>query len=135
MSVTERDLHPIMVLQDRYGGCYSGGRWLAIREADRLENGAYRVVRCLEGGPSDEDIEAREFWTNPPSWIAAGQTPDEAVAALIARSSERDGQVLADLDRKIAEGTDDLDAGRVHTADEVRAYLKARFSRDLDAAE
>jgi hypothetical protein len=76
------DHYPIAIIQDRYGGSYSGGAWLAISRSDQLENGAYRVVRCLEGGPHDGDVEAREFWANPPSWIAAGATPDEAIKKL-----------------------------------------------------
>jgi hypothetical protein len=76
------DHYPIVIIQDRYGGCYSGGAWLAISRADQLENGAYRIVRCLEGGPHDGDVEAREFWENPPPWIAAGATPEEAIKKL-----------------------------------------------------
>jgi hypothetical protein len=74
--------YPFAVIQDRYGGSYSGGQWLAISCADHMENGAYRIVRCLEGGPQGGDVEAREFWTNPPSWIAVGATPDEAIRKL-----------------------------------------------------
>ena len=126
---------PIALVQDRYGGGYSGGAWLAISAADRLENGAYRIVRCLEAGPSDSDIEARAFWADPPSWIAAGASPDEAIQALRARKSGDDERYLAELDRKIAEGTADLDAGRVHTLEEVRLSLHERFGRGADAAE
>lgn len=131
-----RDEWPIAVVQDRYGGCYSGGAWLAISVADRLENGAYRVVRCLEGGPSDGDVEAREFWTDPPSWIAAGTTPDEAVKALLKKTRmQQDREALAELDRKIAEGTADLDAGRTRSIDEVRAAMRTRFGQEVTAAE
>ncbi|MCS6758847.1 MAG: hypothetical protein MO852_07295 [Candidatus Devosia euplotis] len=70
-----------MIMQDRYGGIYSGGEWLAVQQAKRLENGAYRVVRALEGA-YDDDVEAREFWKNPPTWIAVGNTLDQALAAL-----------------------------------------------------
>lgn len=73
---------PIAIIEDRYGGTYSGGEWLAIAEADAVENGAYRVVRVLEGGPHSGDTEAMLFWTNPPKWIAVGNTPNEARAAL-----------------------------------------------------
>ncbi|HVV94604.1 MAG TPA: hypothetical protein VHD15_14420 [Hyphomicrobiales bacterium] len=81
------DHYPIAIIEDRYGGCYSGGRWLAIAGADYLENGAYRIVRCLEQGPHGDDSEAQDYWADPPSWIAVGETPDEAVAKLRARLS------------------------------------------------
>jgi hypothetical protein len=80
-----RSHYPIAVIEDRYGGAYSGGRWLAISCADHLENGAYRIVRCLEDGPHGQDIEAREFWESPPSWIAVGATPNEAIQNLEAK--------------------------------------------------
>ncbi len=76
-------LFPIVVIEDRYNGTYSRGRWIAIACADKLENGAYRVVRVMEGGPHGSDPEAREFWDDPPEWVAVGNTPDEAVANLL----------------------------------------------------
>jgi hypothetical protein len=74
--------YPVAIIEDRYGGCYSGGAWLAIAIADHLENGAYRVVGCLEDGPHGDDTDAQMFWAGPPSWIAVGNTPDEALANL-----------------------------------------------------
>lgn len=127
--------HPVMVLEDRYGGCYSGGAWLAISVADRIENGSFRAIHILDRGPSGDDVEARYFWSDPPSWIAVGATPDGAVAALRAKDEEADEAALLELDRKIEEGLADLEAGRSHTADEVRAYMRARFGRPADAAE
>jgi hypothetical protein len=50
----ELDHYPIAVIEDRYRGTYSRGMWLAISVADQMENGSYRVVRCLEGGPHGE---------------------------------------------------------------------------------
>jgi hypothetical protein len=79
------DTWPITIVQDRYSGVYSGGRWLAIAAADRLENGCYRIVRCLENGPFGDDVEARSFWENPPNWIAVGDSPDAALHALEVR--------------------------------------------------
>ena len=80
--VDDRTQFPVAVIQDRYGGVYSGGRWLAINAADKLDNGSYRIIRCLEGGPHGDDVEAQDFWSTPPSWIAAGSTPEEAIAKL-----------------------------------------------------
>jgi hypothetical protein len=77
--VTEQESFPITLIEDRYGGVYSGGKWLAIACADRLENGAYRIVRCLEEGPHGDDTDAVVFWADPPLWIASGETPDEAI--------------------------------------------------------
>jgi hypothetical protein len=76
------DHFPIAIVQDRYGGVYSGRPWLAISRADHLENGTYRIIRCLEGEPHGDDLDAQDFWTDPPAWIAAGETPDEAVEKL-----------------------------------------------------
>jgi hypothetical protein len=135
LIIQSRGTYPVMVLQDRYGGTYSGGRWIAISVADRLENGAYRAIRCLEAGPSDSDIEAQEFWTEPPSWVAVGDTPDAAVATLLRREADQNEEALRDLDRKLQEGLDDLDAGRSHSVEEVLAFLKSRQRRAADAAE
>jgi len=77
--------YPIIVMQDRYNGTYSGGRWLAIARARQLVDGVMtRAQFCLDGldGPSDSDVEAATFWRSPPNWIAVGWTPDEAVEAL-----------------------------------------------------
>jgi hypothetical protein len=79
------DHYPTAIVQDRYNGCYSGGAWLAIAAADRLENGAYRIIRYLEGGPHGDDSDAQDFWANPPPWIAAGRSPDEAEERLRAK--------------------------------------------------
>ena len=78
--------YPIVVLEDRYGGCYSGGQWLAIAEADApvADNGQSRVAWAMgDEGPSGCDLAARLFWQAPPCWISAGQTPDDAIAGLI----------------------------------------------------
>lgn len=74
--------YPVAVLQDRYNGSYSGRLWLAIAEADHMDNGCYRIVRCIEDGPSGDDISAQEFWHEPPGWIAVGSTAEEAICAL-----------------------------------------------------
>ena len=76
------DHFPIAVIEDRYGGIYSGEPWLAIGRADYPDNGGYRIIHCLQGGPHGDDVEAAEFWASPPGWIAAGATPDQAVQNL-----------------------------------------------------
>jgi predicted transcriptional regulator len=130
------DTYPIIVLQDRYGGTYSGGAWLAVSVADRLENGLYRVIRCLEGGPSGDDLEAQDFWGSPPEWIEAADTPDHAVARLRDKvTAQFEADASAELDAKIREGLDDLAAGRALSLEEVEAALKVRFTPAADAAE
>jgi hypothetical protein len=79
---------PIVILEDRYNGVYSKGRWIAISEGDRLENGAYRIIRCLEDGPHGDDTDAALFWGSPPSWLAVGDTPDEALNNLLAKHDQ-----------------------------------------------
>ena len=83
--------YPIAIIEDRYTGAYSGGRWLAIGWADVAHgHHATRVSAMLAEGPSGSDTEAMEFWDNPPNWIAAGSTPDVAEAVLRARMSGND---------------------------------------------
>ena len=80
--MSDLEMYPIAVVQDRYGGCYSKGEWLVISKTTHLENGAYRIIRCLDGDPHGEDFDAQLFWRDPPEWIAAGKTPEEAIANL-----------------------------------------------------
>jgi hypothetical protein len=79
-------LYPVVVVQDRYQGVYSGGQWLAIAVADTPECGMPRTSWALEFGPSAGDVEAAMFWVGAPDWIAPGRTPDSAIESLIAKS-------------------------------------------------
>ena len=77
--------YPVVVLQDRYSGVYSGGGSLAIACAtDLTEDATTRADFCLmsDDGPSGSDVEASMFWVDPPSGIAVGDTPDEAIEKL-----------------------------------------------------
>jgi hypothetical protein len=78
------EAYPIAIVQDRYTGVYSGGRWLAIACATDILNDRSRVDFCLDSdkGPSGSDVEAGTFWLDPPSWVAVGNTPEEALANL-----------------------------------------------------
>lgn len=81
--MADYSLYPIAVIEDRYGGTYSGGAWLAVANAD--EN----LPGILSGdGPHGGDGEAMVFWSAPPWWIAAGSDPNAAVAALKAARIE-----------------------------------------------
>lgn len=90
MSESERlKLWPVAIIEDRYNGAYSGGRWLAIAEADMPETGyTNRAAMVLEDGPHGDDTDAMLFWSDPPPWIAAGISPDAACAALRAKMLE-----------------------------------------------
>jgi hypothetical protein len=79
--------HPIAIVEDRYGGTYSGGEWIAIAQArDLLTGGA--VLRLLNSEPDEEpspwggDDDAMNFWDDPPKWVAVGDTPAAALKAL-----------------------------------------------------
>ena len=84
-SYTPVDLHPIMVVQDRYQGVYSGGGWWAVARADDLLDGMTRIQWLMENGPGGDDVTCAVLWNRRPPWVAAAQTPDEAVAALVAQ--------------------------------------------------
>ena len=62
-------LYPVCVFEDRYGGCYSGGPWVAFSES----RGSRRQLGEMEGG----DTVAMCFVL--PEWAAVGDTPNDAV--------------------------------------------------------
>lgn len=83
---------PIAIIEDRYGGTYSHGPWLAVACADTPIDGSRSESRAqfiLNEGPNGGDTDAMTFWFAPPDWIAVGHTPDEARAFLVARSGAR----------------------------------------------
>lgn len=83
-----RQTYPIMLVQDRYRGTYSGGDWIAIAEADKpcglVQDAA--TSRCgylvSHSGAIGDDVSAMAFWADPPDWIAVGATPEDAIANL-----------------------------------------------------
>lgn len=85
MSGTE--LYPVAIVQDRYGGVYSGGQWLAIAEADKVYSKLPRTQFVMTNGPSADDVMCLQFWSNKPDWIAVGNTPDEAYNSLVQRDN------------------------------------------------
>ncbi len=74
--------HPIMLLQDRYGGGYSGGQWIAIREANEMFETDSLAAWVVKNGPNGDDRDAAGFWSNPPDWIAVGASPEDAMTAV-----------------------------------------------------
>jgi hypothetical protein len=77
--------YPIAIIEDRYSGVYSGGNWIAVAQASELLGSSNsRVQFCLtsDDGPYGSDSEAAEFWSDPPDWIAVGETPELAIENL-----------------------------------------------------
>jgi hypothetical protein len=80
-------LYPLIVLWDRCSGTYSGGDWVAVANADEAYGlFSNRVTWLIEGnGAFGGDIEAAEFWSQPPEWVASGETPEVAIANLASK--------------------------------------------------
>jgi hypothetical protein len=83
----ERHAYPLAVIEDRYGGSYAGGDWIAIACANEPELGG-KIIALLNAedgveGPWSDDVSAMCFWKEPPEFVAVGQTPDSAIAALL----------------------------------------------------
>jgi hypothetical protein len=76
--MSELNLYPTEIHQDRYGGTYSGGLWYAAWMW--AEGGNYsRIEEEIANGPAGGDPDALNFWSNPPRWVAVGSTPNEAL--------------------------------------------------------
>jgi hypothetical protein len=73
---------PVRIYQDRYGGSYSGGGWVAVDMACKNME-----ITQIETGILGGDVEVREFWSvvSHEKWIAVGPTPNDALAALEAK--------------------------------------------------
>lgn len=83
---------PIAIVEDRYGGTYSLGRWLGIACASKPCGEGSTVSRLdyvQSDGPYGGDCEAMMFWSNPPEWIVAADTPNECLAKLRALGRAR----------------------------------------------
>ena len=76
--------YPVAILEDRYGGVYSGGQWLAISNATdkHAESKKTRLEYISSDGPSADDVTCANFWASAPKWIAVGATPNNAVQNL-----------------------------------------------------
>ena len=88
MACNPDPLFPVVVLQDRYCGLYSGGEWLAVANADTpynpIDPDPTRAIFCQDEGPNGTDEEAKNFWRKPPRWVAAAASPNAAVEKLCA---------------------------------------------------
>ncbi|MEU6142242.1 hypothetical protein ABZ848_17960 [Streptomyces sp. NPDC047081] len=68
-------LHPVTVIESRYGGAYEPGAWLAFPGP----------LDALPDGWDGEDVPCMTFWAENPDAAGGGSTPAEAYAALMTR--------------------------------------------------
>jgi hypothetical protein len=72
-------IHPLTITSDRYGGCYSGGRYTAWN----LD--PYMVPEDIDGG----DIECAEFWNKNKIIVGKGATVKKAVKDLVKKLNKK----------------------------------------------
>jgi len=79
------DLFPICIIEDRYNGTYSGGAWIAFRNAEDLD-----INQLLDEGPSGGHKQVTEFWEKNQGNknLAVGPTPNQAVKNLYLKSKD-----------------------------------------------
>lgn len=70
---------PVVIVEDRYSGTYSGGQWLAVSQADRtldvpLPPLVTRLKFLLTEGPYGSPELASAFWRRHPKWVARGDS-------------------------------------------------------------
>ena len=73
------ETYPVAIIEDRYSGTYSGGKWLAFSCANERIFG----LACFGG-----DGDAMAFWLEPPKDIGVGSTPQEALEKLLSQISD-----------------------------------------------
>lgn len=71
-SKKRREIYPVTIVLDRYGGVYSGGKWVAYNQYFDL----------VPPEVDDGDIECHRFWLQNDMPVGRGNTPDEALADL-----------------------------------------------------
>lgn len=83
--MTISDLYPITILQDRYGGTYAGGEWIAVAESFDVPGDSAGHLDLVRAGAFGSDREAADFWDRyeEAPWVATGPTPNRALAALL----------------------------------------------------
>lgn len=65
--------YPTTIMEDRYGGAYSGAAWTAWP----------MYPEEIPEGPDDGDPECWTFWQEYKGTVGKGKTPDEAYTSLI----------------------------------------------------
>lgn len=63
-----------------------------------------------------------------PADLRTGFGPTDEVTVTIVAESRTDEELLAELDRKVAIGLEQLDRGESYSSEEVLAHLRARFA-------
>lgn len=66
-----KNVYPVVIEMDRYGGCYSGAKWHAWN------------LQSVPDGASSGDVECSMFWDSNDEPVGKGNTPDEAYADLL----------------------------------------------------
>jgi hypothetical protein len=75
-----------MIIEDRYSGVYSGGKWVAIADYT-LER-----FRFVDDGVHAGDMKCSSFWsieTKLLPWLAVGDSPNKAVQNLTRKMESR----------------------------------------------
>lgn len=75
----DKDAFPIVLIEGRYNGW---GTWWAFADLEKNSPG----FDVLNDGPHGGDWEASDFYRAPPSWAAYGETPDQAIQALVSKA-------------------------------------------------
>jgi hypothetical protein len=72
LSDAVKKLHPVTIINTRYGGGYEGGEWAAfpLRSSE------------IPSAATGDDNECRAWWADPPVAVGLGATPDRAIASL-----------------------------------------------------
>lgn len=80
MNYEELHVYPLTVIEDRYNGCYSWGRWTAWNmHHDKIPF-----------GPFADDCSCAEFWHEEHTFpVGIGNTPDEAIQDLLEKMGTR----------------------------------------------
>lgn len=66
---------PVVIVEDRYGGLYTGHKWIAFPQFDE----DYKYSETLEDGVWGDDLEALDWAINNRGKYWGGDTPQEAV--------------------------------------------------------
>lgn len=70
-------LWPIMIVQDRYRGTYTGAQWIAIPQADMAED-----LETTVWGDDIECIDWADSFIKKDKRVGIGDTPDQALSDL-----------------------------------------------------
>jgi len=74
----EKEPLPVIIIMDRYGGCYSGAKWVAWNKHAEPE------------GSNGGDVECSTFWYELDEPFGKGATPQEAYEDLKSKLNSED---------------------------------------------